>query len=81
MQKIVYKNNATFLSKVWRNYKNIILQASRAINKGIVIVSKCAVRGDKNTKFIEKQEAKGLLNNPVIRTLLSKIPMLRDILF
>ena len=48
---------------------------------GIIILSKWAVCGDKKLKFIRKQEAKGLLNNLVIKTLLSKIPILRDILF
>ena len=37
--------------------------------------------GDKKSKFIKKQEAKGLLSNLGIRTILSKIPILRDILF
>ena len=46
-----------------------------------MILSKCAVCDDKKTKFLKKQEAKGLLNNLVIRTLLSKIPVLKDILF
>ena len=31
--------------------------------------------------FIKKQEAKGLLSNLGLRTLLSKIPILRDALF
>ena len=33
------------------------------------------------SKFIKKQEAKGLLNNLVLRTLLSNISILRDVLF
>ena len=37
--------------------------------------------GCKKSKFINKQEAKGLLSNPVIKTPLSKIPALGDILF
>ena len=67
--------------KCGENTKNIILQVSRTTNSGIIILSKCAVCGDKKLKFIKKQEAKGLLNNLVIRKLLSKIPILRDILF
>ena len=35
----------------------------------------------KKSKFIKKQEAKGLLSNLGIRTPLSKIPLLRDVLF
>ena len=48
---------------------------------GGIMLSKLALCGDKKLKFIRKQEAKGLLNNLVIKTLLSKIPILRDILF
>ena len=53
------------------NTKNI-LQVSKVIN-GIIILSKYAVYGEKISKFIKKQEANRLLNNQVIRTLLSKI--------
>ena len=60
------------------NTKNIILQVSKAINGGTIILSKCAVCGDKKSKFIKKQEPKGLLNILGIR---SKVPILRDILF
>ena len=67
--------------KCGENTKNIILLFSRAIHGGIMILSKCAVCDDKKTKFLKKQEAKGLLNNLVIGTLLSKIPVLKDILF
>ena len=44
-------------------------------------LSKCAVCGAKKSKFIKKQEAKGLLSNLGIKTPLSKIPLLYDILF
>ena len=71
----------SYCLKCGENTKNIILQISRAINDGIIILSKCAVCSDKKRKFIKKQEAKWLLNNLVIRTLLSKILALRDILF
>ena len=36
---------------------------------------------DKKSKFIKNQEAKGLLSNLGIRTPLSKVPLLGDILF
>ena len=71
----------SYCLKCGENTKSIILQVSRAINDGIIILSKCAVCGDKKSKFIKKQEAKGLLNNLVIKTFLGKIPILRDILF
>ena len=46
------------------------------------MLSRCDACGDKTSKFIKKiQESKGLLNNLVTKVLLSKIPILRDILF
>ena len=70
----------SYCLKCIENTKNIILQVSKTINGGI-ITSKCAVSDSKKSKFIKKQEANGLLNNLVIKKLLSKIPVLRDILF
>ena len=46
-----------------------------------MILSKCAICGGKKSKFIKKQEAKGLLSSLGIRTPLSKIPLLGDVLF
>ena len=44
-----------------------------------MILSKCAIC--KKSKFINKQEAKGILSNLGIRTPLNKVPILGDILF
>ena len=46
-----------------------------------MILSKCAIRGSKKSRFIKNQEAKGLLSNICIRTPLSKLPVLGDFLF
>ena len=46
-----------------------------------MILSRCAIYGAKNSKFIKKQEAKGLLSNLGIRTPLHKLPILGDVLF
>ena len=72
---------SSYCLKCGENTKSIILQVSKAINGGVIILSKCAVCGDKKFKFIKKQEANRLLNNLVIKKLLRKIPVLRDILF
>ena len=71
--------------KCGENTKSIVLQVSKAVNFVIIILSKCALCCDKKSKFIKKQEANGLLNNLVVRKLLSatplsKIPVLRDVL-
>ena len=46
-----------------------------------MILSKCAICGSEKSRFIKKQEAKGLLNNLGLRTSLSKVPLLGHILF
>ena len=46
-----------------------------------MLLSKCAKCGGKKSRFIKNQEAKGLLSNLGIRTPLSKVPLLGDILF
>ena len=46
-----------------------------------MILSKCAISNSKKSKFIKKQDAKGLLSTLGVKTPLSKIPLLWDILF
>ena len=46
-----------------------------------MILSKCAICGGKKSRFIKNQEAKGLPSNLGIRTSLSKVTILGDILF
>ena len=61
--------------------KNINPQVSSTSNGKLMILSKCAICNSKKSKFINKQEAKGLLSNLGIKTPLNKIPTLGDILF
>ena len=44
-------------------------------------LSKCSISNSKKSKFINQQEAKGLLTKLGIKTSLSKIPLLDDVLF
>ena len=46
-----------------------------------MLLSSCAICNSKKSKFIKNQETKGLLSNLGIRTPLSKVPLLGDILF
>ena len=46
-----------------------------------MILSKCAACGSKKSKFINNQEAKGLLSNLGLRTPLNKVPIFGDICF
>ena len=76
-----YKNNAILLFKVQQNTESIDPKVSVTSNGRTMILSKCAICGSKKSQFIKKQEAKGLLSNLGIRTPLSKIPLLGDVLF
>ena len=63
-----------------KNIESIDPNVSATSNSKTMILSKCAKCGSKKSKFIKKQEAKGLLSNLGIRTPLSKIPLLGDVL-
>ena len=61
--------------------ENINPQVSSTSNGKMMILSKCAICNSKKCKFINQQEAKALLSKLGIKTPLSKIPTLGDILF
>ena len=44
-----------------------------------MVLSKCAICSSKKSRFVKNQEAKGLLSNLIVRTPLSKVPILGDI--
>ena len=50
-------------------------------NERMMLLSKCAVCDSKKSKFIEKQEASGLLSSSGIKAPLSKIPLAGPRLF
>ena len=60
--------------------KNINPKIVRTKNNRLMMLSKCSVCNNKKSKFIKEQEARGLLSNLGIRTLLTKIPLL-NVLF
>ena len=61
--------------------ENVNSQVSSTSNGKLMIISKCTISNSKKSKVINQQEAKGLLNKLGIKTPLSKIPILGDILF
>ena len=61
--------------------KNIDPKVSSTSNNRLIILSKCVICASKKSKFIMQQEAEGLLSKLGIKTSLSKIPILGDILF
>ena len=56
-------------------------RVSKAKNNKIMLLSKCTMGNNKTSRFIKDQEASELLGLLETRTLLSKILLLRDILF
>ena len=71
----------SFCLKCKKNTEKIDPEISSSSNGRAMILSKCAICGSKKSKFIKNQEAKGLLSKSGIRTPLSKVPILGDILF
>ena len=61
--------------------ENIDPKVSSTINNRVMILSKCAICGSKESKFIKHEKAKGLLSKLGIKTPLSKITTLGNILF
>ena len=64
-----------------KNTESIDPKVSATSNGRAMLLLKCAVCSAKKSKFIKKQQAKGLLRNLGIRTPLSKIIILGDVLF
>ena len=50
-------------------------------NNRLILTSKCIICGNKKSRFMKEQEAKGLLSNLGIKTPFSKIRLLGDLLF
>ena len=61
--------------------KNINPRVLNTSNGKTMILSKCTKCGNKKSRFIKRQEASGILSNLDLRTPLSKVPLLGDILF
>ena len=61
--------------------KNINPQVSSISNGKLIILSKYAICGSRKSKFIKKQEEKGILISLGIKTPLSKISLLGEVLF
>ena len=64
-----------------KDTENINPRVSNTSNGRATILSKCAICGSKKSRFIKDQEPKGLLSKWGVRTPLSKVPVLGDILF
>ena len=76
-----YKTMWSYCLKYKKSSESIDPKVSETSNGKTMILSKCAMCGSKKSKFIKNQEAKGLLSSLGIRTPLSKISLLGDVLF
>ena len=76
----MYKKKSYCL-KCRKDTANINPSVSSTSDGRAMILSKYAICGNKKSRFIKNQEAKGLLSNLGIRPLLSKVPILGNILF
>ena len=70
----------TYCAKCTKDTENIDSKMFRTKSNRLIMQSKCPVYGIKKSRLVKEQEAKGLLSNLEIKTLLSKIPLL-NILF
>ena len=71
----------SYCLKCRKDTENINPRVSGTSNGKVMISSKCATCGSKKPRFINNQEAKGLLSNLVLKTPLIKVPILGNILF
>ena len=67
--------------KCRKDTENIDPRISNTSNSRKTKLSKCAICGSKKSRFIRNQEGKELLSNLGLRTPLSKVKTLGDILF
>ena len=71
----------SYCLKCKKSTESINPKVLKTTNGKTIILSICAICGSKKSKFIKEQQAKGLLSNWGLRTLLNKIQLLGDILF
>ena len=67
--------------KCKKNTKNIGPQVSNTNNGELMILSKCAICDSRKSNFLKKQDAKRILCSLGIKTPLSKVFLLGDVLF
>ena len=71
----------SYYLKCRKDTEKINPKVSKTGNSRTMVLSKCAISGSKKSISIKNQEATGLLGNLGIKTPLSKVPILGDILF
>ena len=70
----------TYCMKCRKNIENLNSKIFKTKNNRLITQSKCSNCGIKKSRFVKKQEAKRLLSNLGIKTVLGKTPLL-NVLF
>ena len=71
----------SYCLKCRKDTENINPKVSKTSNNRKMVLSNCKMCGSKKSRFIKNQEPKGLISNSRIKTPLSKVLILVDILF
>ena len=71
----------SYCSVCKKNAENKDAKMIKTKNNRLMLSSKCNICGNKKSRFMKEQEANGLLSNVGIKTPLSKISLLGDLLF
>ena len=71
----------TYCLECKQDTENVNLKVLKTKNGKAMSLSKCAVCGNKKSRFMKEQEAKGILSSLGLKTPLNKIPLFGDILF
>ena len=70
----------TYCLKCKKDTANLDPKMVKTKNNRLLMQSKYSVCGTKKSRFVKKQDAKGLLSNLGIKTPLSKVPLLNVLL-
>ena len=71
----------SYCLKCKKGIENINPRVSKTSNGRTMVLPKWSICGSKKSRLIKSQEAKELFSNLGVRTPLSKVPILVDILF
>ena len=71
----------SYCLKCRKDTENINPKVLKTSNNRIMVLSKCAICSSKKSRFIKNQQATALLSHLGLRTPLSKVPILGNILF
>ena len=67
--------------KCTKNTENIHSKVLETKKSKLMLSSKCAICGNKKSRFMKEEEVKRFLSNLGLKAPLSKIPLLGDVLF